>query len=122
MEAFLRVSMLVEMGAIKEAQPVLISGEMRGHPVQNHANSLLVQIVNKIHEVLRRAIAAGGSEVSCGLVSPGAIEGMLHDGQKLHMGKSHLLDIFSELRCQFTVGEETVGFLWLRRHEPRCTS
>src|SRR5579883_1997068 len=69
-----RVCMLIEMGAIKVAQPILIPGEMRWHPIHQHADAMLMTIINEVHEVLRRAVTAGRREVTSDLVSPGAVE------------------------------------------------
>ncbi len=38
MEALARIKMLVERGAIKISEAVLVGREMRGHPVKDHAD------------------------------------------------------------------------------------
>ena len=89
MEALARVGVLVEMRAVEVGEPVRVVGEVRGHPVQDHADAVLVQVVDQVHEVLRRAVAAGGSEVAGHLVSPGAVEGMLHHRHEFHVREAH---------------------------------
>ncbi len=69
MKTFARVGVFKQVRAVEVGQPVRVSREVRWHPVQNHPDALLVQIVH-IHEILRRTIARGGSKISCGLVSP----------------------------------------------------
>src|SRR5262249_32807221 len=73
------VSVLIEVRAVKEAQPVLVAGKVRWHPIQNHPNAVLVQRINEVHKILRRAVATGWRKEACDLVAPGTIEGMLHD-------------------------------------------
>src|ERR1700675_4561188 len=83
------IGMLIEVRAIEIAQAMLVGGKMRRHPVQDHADTLLVQIVNEVHTIRRRPIASCGGEVAGGLVAPGGVKGMLHDGEEFDMGKSH---------------------------------
>ncbi len=72
MKALARIGVLVEVRAVEVGEAVLVGGEVRGHPVENDADAVLVQVVDQVHEVLRRAVAAGGREVAGGLVAPGA--------------------------------------------------
>ena len=64
---------------------------MRRHPIQNHADPALVQVIDEVHEIFRRAVAAGGREIPRGLVAPGFIQRMLHHRHQFHMRKAHLL-------------------------------
>ena len=98
MEALARIGVLVKMRAVEIGQSVFVGREVRRHPVEDDADAVLVQVVDQVHEVLRRAEARSGSEVAGGLVSPGAVEGMLHHGQELDVGESHVADVFGELR------------------------
>ncbi len=56
-EALPRVLVLIEVSAIEEREPMLVTRKVRGHPVEDHADATLVQVIDEIHEVLRRAIA-----------------------------------------------------------------
>ena len=49
-----RVGVLVQVGAVEVAQPVLVAREVGRHPVEDHADAALVQRVDQVHEVLRR--------------------------------------------------------------------
>jgi hypothetical protein len=71
---------LVEMSAVEVSEAVLVRGEVRGHPVQDHSDAALVQLIDQLHEVLGRPEAAGGGEEAGRLVAPGTEEGVLHDG------------------------------------------
>src|SRR5262249_26372490 len=87
------VGVLIEVRAVKEAQPVRIVGKVRRHPIENHPNAMLVQGVNEVHKILRGAVATGWRKKTRDLVAPGAVEGMLHDGQELDMREAQTLHI-----------------------------
>ena len=53
MVALARVGVLVQVRAVEEAQPVRVPGEVRRHPVEHHADAVLVQHIDEMHEVLR---------------------------------------------------------------------
>jgi hypothetical protein len=71
-----------KLRAVEVSQPVLVAGEVRRDPVENHADALLVQVVDQVLEILRRAVAAAGGEVAGRLISPRPEERMLHDRQQ----------------------------------------
>ena len=108
MKSLAGVGVFVEMGAVEVGEAVLVGREVRRDPVEDHADAVLVQVVDQVHEILRRAVARGGREVSGGLVSPGTVEGMLHHGQELDVGESHLVDVFGEAWRGLTIGERAV--------------
>ena len=47
-------------------QAMRVLGEMRRHPIENHADVVFVEIIDKIHEILRRSIAGSRRIVSVG--------------------------------------------------------
>ncbi len=53
MLALTRIGVFVERRAVKAPQAVAVAGEVGRHPVQNHADAVLMAKVDKIHEVLR---------------------------------------------------------------------
>ena len=59
MPALQRVGVLVQRGAVETAEPVRIVGKMAGHPVEPHANSLVVAGIDQRREIVRAAEAAG---------------------------------------------------------------
>jgi hypothetical protein len=63
---------------------------VRRHPVEEHADPALVQSVDEILEVVRRAEAARRREVAGHLIAPRGIVGVLHDRQELDVGEAHL--------------------------------
>ena len=102
------VSRLVLVNSIEIAEPVLVAREMGRHPIENHSNAILVKFIHQVHEILRRAVAAGGSEVAGDLVTPRAVERMLHDGHELHVSEAHFFHVRNKLCCQFAIGQEAV--------------
>jgi hypothetical protein len=103
------------MRSIEITETTFIFWEMRGNPVENHTDAPLMEVVHEIHEVGGGPEAACRSEVACGLVSPGTIEGMLHYGKKLDMGEAYVVDIICQERSDFPVTEPSVILL---RHAP----
>ena len=81
------------MRAIEKIEPMAVSRKVRGDPVQDHSDIMAMQFVDQKHQVLGSAIISGRCEIPCGLVSPGTEEGMIHDGEKLHMGEAHSLKV-----------------------------
>ena len=77
---------------------------MRGNPIQDDADPLLMKIIDQIHEIGRRAEPAGRSKVTDDFVSPRTIEGMLHDGEKLDMRKTRVMDVIGQKRRHLAVG------------------
>ncbi len=80
--ALARIVVLVEMRAVEIGQPVAVLREMRRHPVDDHADALLVAAVHEVLEVVRRAEAGRRRIVADGLVAPGPVERMLADRQQ----------------------------------------
>ena len=103
--AFPGILVLVQACAVELRQAVTVRREVGGHPVKDHADTLLVQHVHHVHEILRCAVPAGGSEVAQGLVSPRAVEGVLHHGKQLHVGEPHGQGVVSQLVAELPVRE-----------------
>ena len=76
MPSLARVAVLVEAGAVKLRQAVGVIGEVRGHPVENHADLVAVAIVDEISKVLRGTKARARSKIASPLIAPRAVEGM----------------------------------------------
>src|ERR1700688_5242772 len=102
--------MLVEMSAVEVRQTVGIGREVRRYPVENHGDAVLVQVIDQIHEILRRAVARCGSEITGGLISPGTIEGMFHHRQEFDVGEDYHSDVFGETGRSLAIGERTIVF------------
>src|SRR5215469_7904608 len=98
------------MSPVKVSQPVSVGREVRRNPVENDGNAVLVKMVDQVHEILRRAVARGRSEVAGGLVSPGAVKRVLHHRQEFDVSESQLADVFGEAGSDFAIGERAVVF------------
>ncbi len=88
-----------------------VLGEVRGHPVEQHPDPVLVQVVDQVHQVLRLAVAGRGREVAGRLVAPRAEERVLHHRQQLDVGEAEVLHVVGQLVGQLAVGEPAVALL-----------
>ena len=109
------VGILIAGGAVEHVQAVAILREVGRDPVQNDADARLMQLVDEGHEVLRRAVAACRGKIARDLIAPAAVEGILGDGQQLHMGVAHFLYVRDQLVGQLgiVVGHAVFGVLHL---------
>ena len=70
---------------------------MRGNPVHYHADAALVQLIDKIHKILRLSEARGRRIIFADLIAPRAVIGMLCYRHQLNMGISHIGEISRKL-------------------------
>ena len=112
-----RVGVFVEVRAVELHQAAAVLGEVRGHPVHDHADAGLMRLVDQIHEVFRRAVAACRGEVADDLIAPRAVERVLGQRHELDVGVAHLLDIGHQLVRQLAVGVEVAVLMHLPRAE-----
>ena len=110
--------MLEQVRAVEVGEAVAVGREVRRHPIENHADALLVQVVHQVHEILRRAVASGGGKIAGRLVSPRAVEGMLHDRQQFDVGEAQLVHVFRQARRHLAIGQGTV--VLFRHAHPRA--
>ena len=110
-EALLRVGMIEQVRAVEVRQAVAVVGEVRRHPVQDDADAALVQHVHEVHEVLRRAEAAGRREVAQRLVAPRSRERMLGDRHQLDVREAHPLAVVGQGDGGLAVGQGPVELL-----------
>src|ERR1700690_116801 len=80
-----RIGVLVKMGAVKFSQPLRVAREMGRRPIQNNPEARGVAAIHKEFEIIRLAITAGRREIPDSLISPRAVEWMLHDRHQLKM-------------------------------------
>ena len=83
--------------AVKGGKAVRVGAKTAGHPVHNHADARLVARIDKVHKLLRVAVARCGGVVAGRLVTPGAVEGMLHKRHDLNVRISHVAHVVHEL-------------------------
>ncbi len=106
MKSLARIRVLIKMSAVEIHQSVLIGWKMRRHPVENDADSAGMQMVDEIHQILRRAVACRRREISRGLIAPRTIERVLGDRHEFDMRKSGLLEIGGQLVRQLAIVEK----------------
>ena len=62
-----------------------------------------MHLVHKGHEIMGRAVAAGGGKIARNLIAPAAIKGVFGDGHQFHMGIAHLFNVRDQLVSQLGV-------------------
>ena len=100
-----RVAVLVQAGAVEVDEPVAVLAEMGRHPVQNNAQPRLMQGVHQRHEIVRRAVAAGGGEVAGTLIAPAVVQRVLRHRQQLYKIVAHAPDVGGQLPRQLPIAE-----------------
>ena len=113
-----RVVVLVERGPVEAGEGEVVAREVRGDPVEDHAEPVLVQAVDELAEVVGRAVARGRGEVARDLVAPRAAERVRHHRQQLDVGEAHVLRVGGELVRQLEVGERAAALV--RVQPPRA--
>ena len=103
-----RVGVLIERGAVEAGQGELVAGEVRGHPIEDEPDSVLVHAVDERAEVVGRAVVGGGGVVTGDLVAPRAAERVGHDGQQFDVGEAHVGDVVTQLIGELGVAERAV--------------
>ena len=109
--ALTRISVLVEVRAVELRQRERVPREVRGHPVEDHADAARVQVVDEPREVLRRAVAVRRRVEPRDLVTPRAVERMLRQRHHLDVREAHLEHVVRQLRRDLPVGERTIAIL-----------
>ncbi len=101
--AALGVGMLVQRRAVEPGQRPRVHGEVGGHPVEEHADAGLVQLVDEVPELVGAAETRRGRVVGGDLVAPGAAERVLGHRQELHVREAHVTHVLHELGRQLLV-------------------
>jgi hypothetical protein len=99
---------LVQRGAVEPGQRPVVAREVRGHPVEDHAQAALVQAVDEGAEIVGLAEARRRGEVPGDLVAPRAAERVLHHRQQLDVREAHVGRVVRELVGQLPVAERAV--------------
>ena len=123
MRAAPRIRVLVQVRAVEERERPVVAREVRRHPVEHHADPVLVQPVDEAAEVVGRAEARRRRVVPGHLVAPGAGERVLHDRHQLDVREAEVGDVVADSSSASSrYVSERLSSSGLRRHEPRCTS
>ena len=100
-----RVRVLVQRGAVEAAEREGILREVGGHPVHDHADAGLMELVDQVTEVVGGTETGVDRIVAGDLIAPGAGERVLGQWHELHVGEAFLLDVVHELLGQVAVGQ-----------------
>ena len=87
-----------------------ILGKMGRHPVQDHADIVLMTVIYEILEIVRRAEAARRRVIPRALVPPGTLKWVFGHRQELHVRVAHLLHILHQLVGQLPVSKYSIVF------------
>ena len=115
MLALARIGVLVQRGAVETSQRPLVLREVRGHPVDDHADALGVERVDEHTEVVRRSVARRRRVVRGDLIPPGPTERVLGHRHQLDVGEAEIGDVVGQLLGELEVGQRTIAVL---RHAP----
>lgn len=107
------VGILVKRGAVEQAEPVWLLGEMVRDPVGHHTDPRTVAGVYQVAEVIGRAKTAGGRIEGRRQVAEGVVIGMLGNRQQGDVGETEVRNILHKLVGQLAVGEIAVILLGL---------
>ncbi len=103
-----RVGVLVQRGAVELRQAPGVAREVRGHPVEDHADAVLVQAIGERPEAVGLAEARRHREVRGHLVAPRAAERVAHHRQQLDVREAHVLDVGGQLVGELGVVQRAV--------------
>ncbi len=104
--AALGVGVLVERAAVEAGQRAGVAGEVGRHPVDDHADPALVEVIDEPAEVVGVAEAGGRRVEPRDLVAPRRLVGVLGHRHQLHVGEPELAHVIGEQRGQLAVGQE----------------
>src|ERR1043166_3331018 len=110
MFTFARIEMFVQRGAVESAQRPRIFRKVRRHPVHDHADAMLMQVVDQVTKIVRLTVTSRRCVVVSNLVTPRWTIRMFFKWQKLDVREAHLSDIVGERLSHFTIRERTIPF------------
>ena len=115
MLALSRVWVFIKRRAVKFIKSVLILWKMCRYPVKNNADTRFMTFVNKIHQILGRAVAWGCGKIARYLIAPASVIRIFRKRHKLNVGISHLFNIRDKLVRQIPVRIEIAVLVLLPR-------
>ena len=103
---------------VKLRQPMGVLRKMSGHPVQNHANAVAVQVIHQIGEILRGPVPGCRRVVARYLIAPGAVKRMFRDPHQLDVRVACLQEIVGDGMRKIPVIVESILMLTVRVAHP----
>ena len=105
------ILVLEEVRAVEEGEAMRIVREVRGGPIEDHADAPLMQVIDQVHEVFRLAVAVRGREVAGDLVAPASVEGVLHHRQEFDMREAMLEHVLGKPWSKLAVAQRAPTFV-----------
>ena len=102
------IRIFISRRTVKVRKAMGISWKMSRNPVKNNPNLIFMKIIHHPGKILRCSVPGCRSKISCHLISPGTVKGMLGNAHNLNMGISHILNILRNLTRKFPVIIKTV--------------
>ena len=99
-----------------------VFGEMGWNPVNDHPDSVLMHVINKVHEVFRLPMPRCRSKITDGLIAPGTREWMFGDGHQFHMREMHPMTVINQTFGEVPVIKPAMGATGTFCQLPRWTS
>src|SRR5258707_13528030 len=99
---FAWIGVLIKMSAVKESQSMIIPRKVRGYPVKENTNTLLMHIIHKVLKVFRRTETTGWRIVARYLVPPRAVVRELGNRHQFDRSESLILAYLCQRKRQFT--------------------
>ena len=103
MLALTRVLVLIELGAVEAGKTCGVFREVCRYPVKDNADALLVEVVDHVLEVIRRAVAGCRCIIAGHLISPGSVKRMLCDTHQLDVGVAHILAVIGSFLRELAI-------------------
>ncbi|MNO91649.1 hypothetical protein D3C76_832010 [compost metagenome] len=103
-KAFLRITVFVQRSAVELGQAMGVGGEMRRHPVEDHADARQVAGIDEGGEFVAGAVAGAGGELRKQLIAPGTAERVFHDRHQLDVGKAQFFHVRNQALAQLRPG------------------
>src|SRR5260370_22537161 len=80
-----RIGMLVKVSAVEVTKSGLVFLEVSRHPIENHSDATLMEIIHEEHEIGRSSKRARRGKITDGLIAACSLEWMLRHRNGLHM-------------------------------------
>ena len=112
-----RVGVFIEVRAVELDEAAAVLRKMRRDPVHDDAEASLMRLVDEVHEVLRRAVAARRGKIADDLITPRTIERILGQRHELDVRVAHFLDVGHKLVRHLAVGIKVAVLVHLPRAE-----
>ena len=88
---------------------MVVFREVGRHPVDQHADSALMQVIDEVHEILRRSVPACRCIITNRLVAPRTRKRMLIDRHQFNVSEIHPVAIIGQPMRQVSIAQPTMS-------------